>query len=348
MASPTIRLPLKCFIASAFGRTDVDAIYDKVVSPVLKRLLIEPRRVDREVHNDAIDKKIFELIDDSDFCITDLTYARPSAYYEAGYASGKGKPVIYIVKRDHFRPKPEDVLGNEKVHFDLQMKHIIGWTGPENEFVAQLTRQVEHVTLPLIAKRRVELEAATHAAEFNQMSVVQRVDILKEACIREAKRAGLKAHYSESNRTSGKELDFFYILQGKVLQSVRFFSAEKQTKTDLKLYSRPMFGSEAIDIAHKKILRHQILTTLSGVSIPTLSSALSHWVPVSDKTFTFRREDPDHPYAEVIWVLDKVLSVKQFVDRLRPILEGIVSGVPQPTRPVPVAALKLSPPRRLQ
>ncbi|MEO7841617.1 MAG: hypothetical protein ABIU06_19930 [Anaerolineales bacterium] len=93
---------MKCFIASAFGHDDVDAIYDRCIIPILRKLSVTPLRVDRVEHNEDIDNKIFELLDSADFAIADLTYARPSVYYEAGYAAGKLKPVIYIAKRDHF------------------------------------------------------------------------------------------------------------------------------------------------------------------------------------------------------------------------------------------------------
>jgi nucleoside 2-deoxyribosyltransferase len=52
---------------------------------------IEPLRVDQIEHNDDIDDKIIELIKKCDFCIADLTYARPSVYYEAGYVYGLKK-----------------------------------------------------------------------------------------------------------------------------------------------------------------------------------------------------------------------------------------------------------------
>jgi nucleoside 2-deoxyribosyltransferase len=99
---------MKCFVASALGCSDVDRIYDRVVRPTLNEISIKPVRVDRVEHNDDMDDKICALIRSADICIADLTYARPSVYYEAGYAFGLGKPVIYIVKGDHFTPKPNE------------------------------------------------------------------------------------------------------------------------------------------------------------------------------------------------------------------------------------------------
>src|ERR1043165_9807243 len=125
---------MKCFVASAFGHDDVDAIYDDCIVLILKKLSVVPLRVDRVDHNEDIDNKIFELLDSADFVIADLTYARPSVYYEAGYAAGKSKPVIYIAKRDHFKARDNDPHGNYRVHFDLQMKNIISWSEPDRTF----------------------------------------------------------------------------------------------------------------------------------------------------------------------------------------------------------------------
>src|SRR4051794_41012901 len=126
--------PLKCFVASAFDHEDVDAIYAQAIIPVLKKLGCTPVRVDCVEHNDDIDDKIFNLIDGCEFCIADLTFARPSVYYEAGYAFGTGRPAIYIARSDHFRQRDDDEYGNFRVHFDLQMKNIIGWTTPNTAF----------------------------------------------------------------------------------------------------------------------------------------------------------------------------------------------------------------------
>lgn len=119
---------LRCFSTSAFGKRDVDIIFTKVVQPVLRQRSITPIRIDRVEHNDDIDDKILELIEYCDFCIADLTYARPSVYYEAGRVHGMGKPLIFLARSDHFNPKKDDLFGNFKIHFDLQMKNVIKWT----------------------------------------------------------------------------------------------------------------------------------------------------------------------------------------------------------------------------
>ena len=103
---------LKCFVASAFDHDVIDTLYDNGIKRVLLDKGIAPLCVNRVEHNDDIDDKILELIDECDFCIADLTFARPSVYYEAGRVDGLGKPVIFTSRKDHFKPTQGDDYGD--------------------------------------------------------------------------------------------------------------------------------------------------------------------------------------------------------------------------------------------
>ena len=50
----------------------------------------------------VIDKIMRTQIRDAAFVIVDLTHDNPGAYWEAGYAEGLGKPVIYICEKGKF------------------------------------------------------------------------------------------------------------------------------------------------------------------------------------------------------------------------------------------------------
>lgn len=169
---------LNCFIASAFGYNDVDMIYDKSIRQVLKTLSINPRRVDKINHNEKIDKKIIDLINQCDFGIIDLTYARPSAYFEAGYLEGLGKPTIYICRKDHFIPDKDDKAGNKRVHFDLLTKNIIDWTKSTTSFAKRLRSRIKLVTRPLIIARKKTLELSNAANDFSLLSISKRLSTL--------------------------------------------------------------------------------------------------------------------------------------------------------------------------
>ena len=159
-------------MACAFGKEDVDEIYDNAILPVLKSMEIKPCRVDKIEHNDDIDNKIIELISKCDICIADLTYARPSVYYEAGYFTGLRKSVIFIARKDHFSPKAEDLYGNFKVHFDLQMKNIIPWSSTKrvDTFKRKLLSRLRFISKPLMQRIEKEHKQEKGRLDFSRLS----------------------------------------------------------------------------------------------------------------------------------------------------------------------------------
>jgi nucleoside 2-deoxyribosyltransferase len=144
-------MALKCFIPMAFDRKDTDRLYDKAIKPILKQKGISQFRVDRSNRNDDIDDQILSELHKCDFVIADLTYARPSVYFEAGIAQGRPVPVIYTCRRDHFKDQSDDKYGNLRVHFDLQMKPIIRWTDNlSTSFSQNLEKRDNYVIRPLV------------------------------------------------------------------------------------------------------------------------------------------------------------------------------------------------------
>src|SRR6516165_8184298 len=138
---------LRCFVAMAFGHPDADAVYD-TIKKALRPMHIKSVRADRIEHNDDIDDRIIAEIERADFVLADLTYARPSVYFEAGYAQ-RSVPVIYTARRDHFKDRPDDPNGNLRVHFDLQMRNIIAWSGGDDRnFLKRLKSRITKVIAP--------------------------------------------------------------------------------------------------------------------------------------------------------------------------------------------------------
>lgn len=133
-----------CFIAMAFGRDDTDLFYEKQILPVLKRNGVKPVIINRHQSNDDLNFQIFDQLEKADFCIADLTYTRPSVYFEAGYAQ-RVIPVVYTVRKDHLgKGQPDDL----RVHFDLQMKPIIDWKNSDDlTFASRLEKRLRATVL---------------------------------------------------------------------------------------------------------------------------------------------------------------------------------------------------------
>lgn len=133
-----------CFVAMSFGKEDTNNLYENLILPVLKNLNIKPIIINRQENNDDLNIQIIEQLKICDFAIADLTYARPSVYFEAGFAQ-RAVEVIYTVRADHLDISQPDEL---RVHFDLQMKNLIIWSGiNDKEFSKKLSHRIEKTFL---------------------------------------------------------------------------------------------------------------------------------------------------------------------------------------------------------
>jgi hypothetical protein len=117
----------RCFVAMNF-KNEYDPIYLKI-SEAIRACGFEPYRVKELQTNDQITDLIIAGIKKSGFMIADFSGARPSVYYEAGFARGLGKKVIWMAKR------------KTKLHFDTrQYKHIFWNDGDDlkNQLIARI------------------------------------------------------------------------------------------------------------------------------------------------------------------------------------------------------------------
>ena len=108
------------------------------IKPGIEDSGYEAVRIDRQEHINKIDDQIIAEINRSRFIVADFTQgtdgARGGVYYEAGYAHGLGKPVVFTCRRD--------VL--DSVHFDTRQYNHIVWEKPE-ELRKNLTDRIAAV-----------------------------------------------------------------------------------------------------------------------------------------------------------------------------------------------------------
>jgi nucleoside 2-deoxyribosyltransferase len=99
-----------------------------------------PYRVDEELHVDRIDAKIEVEIRNSRFLVADVTEGKKGVYFEAGFALGLGKPVIWSVRKDAL---------DHDVHFDTrQYRHIV-WESPD-----ELKRELTELICAVVGRRK--------------------------------------------------------------------------------------------------------------------------------------------------------------------------------------------------
>jgi hypothetical protein len=124
--------PGTCFVAMAFDAT-LDAAYDQGIRPaVAEDCAFTIVRVDRVEHNDNINDRIISEIRACQFLVADFTLHRNGVYFEAGFAMGLGRPVVWTCRRDQMR----------EAHFDTRPYNHIIWDTPA-ELREKLTNRIK-------------------------------------------------------------------------------------------------------------------------------------------------------------------------------------------------------------
>lgn len=132
------------FMAMKFGKDETDNLYKNVLIDAVKQTGFELRRLDDNPQAGSIDDRLRVEIRRSKFLISDLTHDNPGAYFEAGFAEGLGKKVIYICEKEIF-----DERGT---HFDTNHHLTLKWDLSKPEEFAEQLKATIRATFPNEAK----------------------------------------------------------------------------------------------------------------------------------------------------------------------------------------------------
>ena len=91
-----------------------------------------------------VDNQMIVEIKKSRFLLADLTHRNNGAYWEAGYAEGLGKPVIYLCEKNEFEKHP--------THFDTNHHTTIVWDKQNFDKSMEDLKAVIRITFPSEAK----------------------------------------------------------------------------------------------------------------------------------------------------------------------------------------------------
>jgi len=106
----------KAFVAMRFN-TDMLPLFASAFKPAIEAAGYEAIRSGDPDHNERIDARIMVDIMASKFLVADFTYANQGVYFEAGYALGLGRPVIWTCREDRM---------DQDRHFDTtQYNHVV-------------------------------------------------------------------------------------------------------------------------------------------------------------------------------------------------------------------------------
>ena len=124
----------QAFVAMSFHES-LDAARDEGFVPALKATGFDPVVVMNLVeHTGKIDDQIIAQIRRSGIVVADFTGQRQSVYFEAGFALGLGRQVIWTCRADSV----------SDLHFDTRQYNHIAWKDPD-ELREKLINRVEAV-----------------------------------------------------------------------------------------------------------------------------------------------------------------------------------------------------------
>ncbi len=136
------------FMAMQYGDPQLNSVMETCFKPSVHAtgfelvLLNDPQRQSAGL----IDDRLRVEIRNSRMLIADMTHNNPGAYWEAGYAEGLGKPVIYTCEHGIFHDK------KTTPHFDTNHHLTVIWKNDSLGDVAKELKAVIRATLPAEAK----------------------------------------------------------------------------------------------------------------------------------------------------------------------------------------------------
>lgn len=125
----------QAFIAMWFDPS-MDSAF-KSIERALNDLGLSVMRIDRKQHNNEISGEILTEINNSNIIIADVTKQRNGVYFEAGYAMGQKKKVIWCCREDDLK----------NVHFDTRQYNHVVWKNEEDLYLKMKDRVLGTIAL---------------------------------------------------------------------------------------------------------------------------------------------------------------------------------------------------------
>ena len=113
-------IPGTCFIALAMVPR-METAYREAIEPAARECGYEVRSMLDIRTNEGITDRILAEVRSAEFLIADFTEQRSGVYFEAGFAKGLGRPIVWSVHRDEIAD----------VHFDTRHFGHVVWSSHE-------------------------------------------------------------------------------------------------------------------------------------------------------------------------------------------------------------------------
>jgi hypothetical protein len=134
----------KAFMAMPFGDAMLDRVFMDCFKPAVEQAGFRLMRLDEAPPAGLIDDRLRVEIRTARFLVAEMTNDNVGAYWEAGFAEGLGKPVIYTCERRFFKEKGS--------HFDTNHHLTVIWDEAGLSGAAARLKATIRATLPADAK----------------------------------------------------------------------------------------------------------------------------------------------------------------------------------------------------
>jgi hypothetical protein len=133
----------KAFMAMKFGDPILEHVLESAFKPSVKAAGFDLLKLSDVPRAGLIDNRLRAEIQAADFVVADLSHDNLGAYWEAGYAEGLGKPVIYTCELAKFEAT--------RTHFDTNHHLTILWDRTDLEKAGIELKATIRATLPHLA-----------------------------------------------------------------------------------------------------------------------------------------------------------------------------------------------------
>lgn len=132
------------FMAMQFNDDALNSVFRDCFVPAVERTGFELRDLTDRQGAGLIDDQLRVALRNCRFVVADVTHGNNGAYWEAGFAEGLGKPVIYTCRENEWTER--------KVHFDTNHLVTIIWSPNDLNLAADRLAATIRATLPTEAR----------------------------------------------------------------------------------------------------------------------------------------------------------------------------------------------------
>lgn len=168
-----------CFVVSPIGdegsdiRRNADQLFNHIIKPVCEKCGFDAVRIDHENTPDLITQGILDSLHNYDLVIADLTGHNPNVFFEMGYRTSIGKPIIHLKRK------------GENIPFDVSSIRTFDYDLTDLDIVAETRDRLEKAILSFVYEDDMAEIDEVEGSESNKIisllnDIVYKLDVLSE------------------------------------------------------------------------------------------------------------------------------------------------------------------------